>query len=113
MSRLRSLPDRSIILHSKPMTTQTTQETNTTSIEPTWTDVLRAAFRTGKRQMSLEELVVTFLNLFRELQQRCPDTGYVTKRIVSSVKELHESGFLDGATMAAFAKELREQLAKR
>jgi len=95
------------------MTTQTTQETNTTSIEPTWTDVLRAAFRTGKRQMSLEELVVTFLNLFRELQQRCPDTSYVTKRIVSSVKELHESGFLDGATMAAFAKELREQLAKR
>jgi|GEM_PF-6990314 len=95
------------------MTTQTTENTNTVSIEPTWTDVCRAVLHTGKRQMSLEELVVTFLGLFRELQQRCPGTGYVTNRIVSSIKELHESGFLDGATMAAFAKELREQLAKR
>jgi hypothetical protein len=95
------------------MTTQTTEPIKTLSIEPTWTDVCRAVFRSGKRQMSLEELVVTFLGLFRELQQRCPDTGYVTNRIVSSVKELHESGFLDGATMAAFAKELREQSSKR
>ena len=50
------------------MTTQTTQETNTTSIEPTWTDVARAVFRTGKRQMPIDEFIVTFLRLFRELQ---------------------------------------------
>jgi hypothetical protein len=113
MSRLRSLPDRSIILHSKPMTTQTTQETNTTSIEPTWTDVARAVFRTGKRQMPIDEFIVTFLRLFRELQGRCPDTGFTTRRIMESIKELHDGGFLDGANIASFVNELREWEAKR
>jgi hypothetical protein len=112
-SRLRSLPDRSIILHSKPMTTQTTQETNTTSTEPTWTDVARAVFRTGKRQMPIDEFIVTFLRLFRELQQRCPDTGFTTRRLMESIKELHDGGFLDGANIASFVNELREWESKR
>jgi hypothetical protein len=95
------------------MTTQTTQETNTTSIEPTWTDVARAVFRTGKRQMSIDEFIVTFLRLFRELQQRCPDTGFTTRRLMESIKELHDGGFLDGANIASFVNELREWQAKQ
>ena len=95
------------------MNTQTTQETNTTSIEPTWTDVARAVFRTGNRQMSIDEFIVTFLRLFRELQGRCPDTSFTTRRLLDSIKELHDGGFLDGANMAAFVNELRELEAKQ
>jgi hypothetical protein len=95
------------------MTTQTTQETNPASIEPTWTDVVRAVFRTGKRQMPIDEFIVTFLRLFRELQQRCPDTGFTTRRLMDSIKELHDGGFLDGANIASFVHDLKEWQAKQ
>jgi hypothetical protein len=88
------------------MTTKPTQSDNTTLTEPTWTDVARAVFRTGKRHMSLEEFVRTFLMLFGELADRCGADGSFAKRLYDALEELRECGFIDKAMLAGFKKEL-------
>lgn len=91
----------------------TTQQANAASIEPTWADVARAVFRTGRRQRSIVDFVVAFRRLFQELQQRCPDPGFATRRLMESMKELQDGGFLDGADIASFVSELKALAAKR
>ncbi len=107
------LPDRTLTLHSISMTTQPTQSANTTSLEPTWTDVARAVFRSGKRQMSLDEFVRIFFQLFGELAERCSPDGVFAIRLYGAFEELEECGFIDEAILAEVNKGLDERKRSR
>ena len=110
------LPDRTMTLHPTPMTTQPTQSTETTPVEPTpqptWTDVARAVFRSGKRQMSLEEFVVIFFRLFGELADRCDKANVIGMALIGAFEELQESGFVDKATLYSFMQGLAKMEGK-
>ena len=107
------LPDRTMTLHPTPMTTQPTQSTEPTPVEPTpqptWTDVARAVFRSGKRQMSLEEFVVILFRLFGELTDRCDKANVIGMALIGAFEELQESGFVDKATLYSFMQGLAKK----
>jgi hypothetical protein len=92
------------------MTTQPTQSNNTTSIEPTWTDVARAIFRSGRRQMSMKEFVDTFVRLFGNLAERCGSGDVAGPRLLAAIEELKESGFLDKASLFALGGGPQEKV---
>lgn len=89
------------------MQTETANPVELTAVQPTWTDVARAVFRIGNRQMSIEDFTRTFMDLFDELEQRCPDTGYVCRNLLAAIEELHKSGFLDRAMVRRIVHDLR------
>jgi hypothetical protein len=103
------LPDRTLTPYSTSMTTQPTQSDNTTSIEPTWTDVARAIFRSGRRQMSMKEFVDTFVRLFGNLAERCGSGDVAGPRLLAAIEELKESGF-DKASLFALGGGLQEKV---
>jgi hypothetical protein len=88
------------------MTTQPTQSNNTTSIEPTWTDVARAIFRSGRRQMSMTEFVDTFVKLFGDLAERCGTGDVAGTHLLAAIVKLKESGFIDKASLFALGGDL-------
>jgi hypothetical protein len=76
------------------MTKKPTQSEKPIPLEPTWTDVARAVFRTGERNMSLEKFTLTLLRLFGELVGRC-DAEVIGKGLQSAFEELEKNGFFD------------------
>ena len=111
-TRLSSfLPDRTLTLHSIHMTTQPTQSNHSSYTEPTWTDVSRAIFRSGRRDMPLEEYVEIFLRLFRELAMRASGAEVFSERVYGSFDELMKCGFIDSARYPSYTELVEKRKA--
>ena len=60
--------------------------------------------------MSMTEFVDTFVKLFGDLAERCGTGDVAGPHLLAGIEKLKESGFLDKASLFAFADDLPKRV---